>query len=290
MIQQRVTFLGLGVMGFPMAGHLTHQHHVTVWNRTPQKTTLWCSQYQGTRADSVLEAVRHADVVCMCLGRDEDVLDVALNDYGAIAAMPTGSVLIDHTTTSKKCALTLADACKKKGTHFLDAPVSGGQIGAKNGALAIMVGGDNEVYTQVLTLLECYGKRIVRMGENGAGQVAKMVNQICIAHLLQGLSEGMQLAEKAHLDIDTLLSVIGSGAAQSWQMENRAATMTQRLFDFGFAIDWMIKDLSYAIEQAQALGLSLDDTLGHVYRTYQTLAQKGHGREDTSALIRQFDG
>ena len=284
----KVAFLGLGVMGYPMAGHIAAAgHQVTVFNRTAAKAEKWVAEHGGAHAATPGEAVIDADFVFSCVGDDPDVLEVAIGEHGAIPAMKAGAVYIDNSTVSADVAEKLYEAGQAKSVGVLDAPVSGGQAGAENGKLTVMVGGDQEVFDQALPIMQCYGARVVRMGDAGKGQQAKMVNQICIAGLVQGLSEGLNFAIAAGLDTDALLEAISGGAAQSWQMVNRGHTMVRNEFDFGFAVDWMCKDLRICIEEAKRKGAPLPVT-EIVAGYYAELSQMGHGRNDTSSLIRRL--
>lgn len=282
----KVSFIGLGVMGYPMAGHVKQAgFDVTVYNRNTEKAKQWVEQYGGEYRDTVAECVAEADVVLTCVGNDNDVRSVTTSETGAIAAMKQGAILVDHTTTSALLAEELEQACSAAGVRFMDAPVSGGQSGAENGILTIMCGGKEDDFAQLDTLFNAYGKSAVLMGTTGQGQRAKMVNQICVAGALTGLSEGLILAEKAGLDVPTLINCLKNGAAGSWQMENRAETMAQDQFDFGFAIDWMIKDLGFCIEEAKSQGISLPFT-EKANKKYQQLSEQGFGRMDTSVIIK----
>ncbi|ENM5825082.1 NAD(P)-dependent oxidoreductase [Vibrio metoecus] len=282
----KVSFIGLGVMGYPMAGHLQKAgFEVTVFNRTQAKAAAWAKQFGGQYAETVAECVKDADVVLTCVGNDDDVRNMTTAATGAIPAMKPGAVLIDHTTTSALLAEELSAAAQQAGLRFMDAPVSGGQAGAENGVLTIMCGGDEALFTEMQPIFAAYGRSSVLMGKAGQGQRAKMVNQICIAGVLNGLSEGLMLAEQAGLDIPNLVSCLKNGAAGSWQMENRALTMSQEKFDFGFAIDWMIKDLGFCLDEAAHLGLKLPMTESTI-AAYQRLSQQGLGRMDTSVLIK----
>ena len=283
-----VAFLGLGVMGYPMAGHIAAKGHaVTVYNRTAAKADAWVAEHGGVAAATPADAVADADFVFSCVGDDPDVLAVALGDGGAIAAMKPGAVYIDNSTVSADVARQLYDAGKAVNVGVLDAPVSGGQAGAENAKLTVMVGGDQAVFDSALPIMECYGARVVRMGDAGKGQQAKMVNQICIAGLVQGLSEALNFAIAADLDTDALLEAISGGAAQSWQMVNRGHTMVDNEFDFGFAVDWMRKDLRICVEEAARNGAPLPVTQ-IVAGYYDELSEMGHGRNDTSSLIRRL--
>lgn len=288
-MSEQVAFLGLGVMGFPMAGHLASAgHRVTVYNRTRSVAQRWAETHTGQVADTPAEAVATADVVMVCVGNDDDVRSVVLGDDGALSGMRAGSTLVDHTTASATLAEELASACAEQGVAFLDAPVSGGEAGAVNGALAIMLGGAPDHFTRVEPVLNVYAKAAQLIGPVGHGQKAKMVNQICIAGLLQGLSEALQFADTSGLDTDKVLAVISNGAAQSWQMENRAKTMIAREFDFGFAVDWMRKDLGIALEAAKQLGVELPVTQ-LVDQYYADVQANGGSRWDTSSLIARYE-
>ena len=284
----RVAFIGLGVMGYPMAGHLARAGHlVTVFNRTTSKARRWTEEHGGTAAASPAEASRDAEFVFSCVGRDEDVRAITSGTGGAFAGMGRGTILVDHTTTSAELARELDRTARQTGIAFLDAPVSGGQAGAENGKLAIMVGGRQADYGRALGLLECYGARVDLMGPAGAGQLTKMVNQICIAGLVQALSEGLNFAQRAGLDGEQVARLIGAGAAQSWQMDNRHATMLADEFEFGFAVDWMRKDLGYAMEEARRNGAELP-VAELVDRFYAEVQSMGGSRWDTSSLIRRL--
>ncbi|HXU56249.1 MAG TPA: NAD(P)-dependent oxidoreductase [Casimicrobiaceae bacterium] len=282
----KLAFLGLGVMGFPMAGHLARAGHtVVVYNRTPAKAAQWVEKYGGSSAPTPAAAARDASLVMMCVGNDDDVRAVALGSDGAVGAMKSGSVLVDHTTASAIVAREVHAAAKARGVGFLDAPVSGGQAGAENGKLTIMVGGEADVFAQAEGVLAHYARAVTLMGGPGSGQLTKMVNQICIAGLVQALSEGINFARKAGLDPERVLDVIGKGAAQSWQMDNRGKTMAADKFDFGFAVDWMRKDLSICTAEARANGAALPVT-ALVDQFYARIQAQGGGRWDTSSLIR----
>ena len=284
----KIAFLGLGVMGYPMAAHIAAAgHDVTVYNRTAAKAESWVARHGGTQAATPAAAAGAADVVLSCVGDDPDVLSVALGPDGAIPAMREGAVYIDNSTVSATVARQLAEAGAERGVGVLDAPVSGGQAGAENGKLTVMVGGAQDVFDSALAVMQCYGARVVRMGEAGTGQQAKMVNQICIAGLVQGLSEGLNFAQQAGLDTDALLEAISGGAAQSWQMVNRGHTMVKDEFDFGFALDWMRKDLRICLEEGARTGSPMPVTK-IVAGFYDELSAAGHGRNDTSALIRRL--
>ena len=282
----KLAFLGLGVMGFPMAGHLARAgHSVVVYNRTPAKAAQWVEKYGGSAAPTPAAAAADATLVMMCVGNDDDVRAVALGPKGAVAAMRAGSVLVDHTTASATVAREVHTAAKARGVSFLDAPVSGGQAGAENGKLTIMVGGEADVFARAEGMLAHYARAVTLMGGPGSGQLTKMVNQICIAGLVQALSEGINFARKAGLDPERVLDVIGKGAAQSWQMDNRGKTMAADKFDFGFAVDWMRKDLSICTAEARANGAALPVT-ALVDQFYARIQAQGGGRWDTSSLIR----
>ena len=285
-IKKNVAFIGLGTMGYPMAGHLSKSNlfNLKVFNRSPQKATAWSKDYEGEVSSSIKEAVMDADFVITCTGRDEDMMEIVFAEQGMITHLKKGSIFIDHTTTSYKLAKHLNESLAAKGVSFIDAPVSGGESGAVNGVLSVMAGGRKEVLDDSKELINTYSKNVTYMGESGKGQLAKMVNQICIAGLLQGLSEGLLFAEAENLDMNSLLSAISGGAAQSWQMVNRAETMHQREFDFGFAIKWMVKDLGYCIDQSSSNNSNLEFTK-EVYDRYVNLMDKGHTYSDTSALM-----
>ena len=284
--KRNVTFVGLGTMGYPMAGHLSRSglFNVSVFNRSSEKSSKWGSEYEGRVAETIEDAVKDADVVITCTGRDEDMMEIVFSDDGMMPHLKNGSIFIDHTTTSFKLAKHLNESLKLKNIAFIDAPVSGGEAGAINGVLSVMAGGDSHILDSCDSIIKTYSKSITLMGDSGSGQLAKMVNQICIAGLLQGLSEGLLFAESENLNMDKLLSAISGGAAQSWQMVNRGKTMHQREFDFGFAIKWMVKDLGYCIDQAEGNNTKLSFTQ-EVYDRYINLMDKGHTYSDTSALM-----
>ena len=285
---KRVAFIGLGAMGYPMAGHLaTSGHTVTVFNRTLERAQRWQDEFGGAVAATPAEASEGQDAVMLCVGNDDDVREVTCGSYGVLHTLPRGSLLIDHTTTSQELAVAIAEQAATSGVDFLDAPVSGGQIGAETGALTIMVGANEDAYLVAEPLMACYAKSIRLMGGVGSGQLTKMVNQICIAGLLQSLSEGLHFAERAGLDVAGAVEVITQGAAQSWQMNNRANTMIAGEFDFGFAVDWMRKDLGIAIEAAQAVGAPVPVT-ELVDRFYADVQDLGGRRWDTSSLIQRL--
>jgi 3-hydroxyisobutyrate dehydrogenase len=281
-----VAFLGLGVMGYPMAGHLARAgYRVTVYNRTPAKALRWCDEYDGASAPTPAAAVAGAKLVMMCVGNDDDLRAVVLGADGALAAMPAGSILVDHTTASAEVAREIHAAAAARSVGFLDAPVSGGQAGAENGKLTIMVGGDADVFAKAEPALARYARAVTLMGGPGSGQLTKMVNQICIAGLVQALAEGINFGEKAGLDVARVLDVISKGAAQSWQMENRGTTMLADKFEFGFAVDWMRKDLALCLAEARAKGAALPVT-ALVDQFYARVQAQGGARWDSSSLIR----
>ena len=280
-----VAFLGLGVMGFPMAGHLAAKgHDVTVYNRTAAKAESWTGRHGGKSAATPAAAASGADFVFSCVGNDDDLRAVILGPDGALAGMGEGAVLVDHTTTSAIVAREVEAAAKDAGVGFLDAPVSGGQAGAENGVLTIMVGGDDTAFARAEPVMGAYGRTIVHMGAAGNGQLTKMVNQICIAGIVQGLSEGLNFAVRAGLDAERAVEVISGGAAQSWQMENRAATMLAGKYDYGFAVDWMRKDLGIALEEGDRNGARLPLT-AVVDQFYKHVQARGGNRYDTSSLM-----
>ncbi|MGB2209711.1 MAG: NAD(P)-dependent oxidoreductase [Candidatus Puniceispirillaceae bacterium] len=282
----KVAFLGLGVMGYPMAGHLAAAgHEVTVFNRTAAKAESWVAQHGGASAATPAEAAREAEFIFACVGEDDDVRQMTTGENGAFSSMQKEAIFIDNTTASADVAREIYAAATAAGLHFIDAPVSGGQAGAENGKLTVMCGGDDAAYARAEPLMACYGARVTLMGASGAGQLTKMVNQICIAGLVQGLSEALNFGQKADLDMDKVLGVISGGAAQSWQMENRGTTMVRDEFDFGFAVDWMIKDLKICLAEAANNGAELPVT-ATVAQFYKALSNKGFGRNDTSSLIR----
>ena len=284
----KVAFLGLGVMGFPMAGHIAAAgHDVTVYNRTASKAENWVAKHGGAMAATPALAAAGADFVFACVGDDPDALAVALGDDGAFDVMRAGAVYIDNSTVSADVARQLDAAARERNFSSLDAPVSGGQAGAENGKLTVMVGGSDDAFATALPVIECYSARVVHMGAAGKGQQAKMANQICIAGLVQGLSEALNFATEAGLDTDKLLEAISGGAAQSWQMVNRGHTMVADEFDFGFAVDWMRKDLRICLDEAAQNGAPLPVTK-IVAGYYDELSENGYGRNDTSSLIRRL--
>jgi len=284
----KVAFLGLGVMGYPMAGHLVQAgHEVTVYNRTAAKAEKWVAEHGGAMGVTPREAAEGADFVMACVGNDDDLRSVCLGDDGAFAGMAENTIFVDHTTVSAKVTAELYDVAKGQGVAFVDAPVSGGQAGAENGQLVVMCGGDQVYYDKAEAVIEAYAKLCKRLGDSGAGQKTKMVNQICIAGLVQALSEGLNFAEKAGLDARDVVEVIGGGAAGSWQMVNRVGTMADDEFEHGFAVDWMRKDLGICLDTADEIGASLPVTavVDQFYKDVQTL---GGGRWDTSSLIKRL--
>ena len=284
----KVSFIGLGVMGYPMAGYLAKGgHDVTVYNRTGAKAEAWVKEYGGAHAATPAEAAKDCDFVMACVGNDDDLRAVTTGEGGAFGAMRKGAVFVDHTTASAKVARELHGAATAGGFGFVDAPVSGGQAGAENGALTVMCGGDEAPYASAEPLIDLYAKSCRRLGDSGAGQLCKMVNQICIAGLVQGLAEALEFANRSGLDGRAVVDVISKGAAQSWQMENRWQTMVQGEFDFGFAIDWMRKDLAIALGEAKAEGVSLP-IAALVDQFYAQVQAAGGSRQDTSALIRHL--
>lgn len=291
-----VAFLGLGVMGFPMAGHLARAgHNVTVYNRTPEKAEKWLETYADDAAGELYTAptpagaAADADIVFACVGADKDVAEVCVGPEGAFTAMKQGAIFVDHTTASADCARTMAVAAQKAGLSFIDAPVSGGEAGAVNGVLTVMCGGDKAAFVKAEPVMQAYAKSVKLLGAAGAGQLTKMVNQICIAGVVQGLAEALHFAMEAGLDAKAVVDVISKGAAQSWQMENRASTMIDGKFDFGFAVDWMRKDLGIVLDEANSMGVSLPLT-ALVDQFYCDVQKMGGNRNDTSSLIRRFRG
>ena len=282
---KKLAFIGLGAMGFPMAGHLASAgHQLTIYNRSADKAQKWQQQYQGTLASSIKQAVSEAEIVFTCVGGDPDLREVCLGAEGVLMNMLPGSLLVDHTTASALIARELEQHARQRQIGFLDAPVSGGQAGAEQGVLTIMLGGEQQQFERVAPVLECYARKYELMGGIGSGQLSKMVNQICITGAVQGLAEGLNFAQAAGLDTEKLLDVISKGAAQSWQMDNRASTMVAGEFDFGFAVDWMRKDLHIVLEQARELGLTLPVT-ALVDQFYAEIQAMGGQRWDTSSLI-----
>ena len=285
----KVAFIGLGVMGYPMAGHLALAgHHVTVYNRNPAKAKDWCAEFSGhASAPTPREAAQGADMVFCCVGNDDDLRSVMLGTDGALAGTQAGALLVDHTTASANVARELFAAAKAKGVHFVDAPVSGGEAGAINGMLTVMCGGEAAAFERAKPVAMAFSKAFTLMGESGAGQLTKMVNQVCIAGLVQGLSEGIAFGMKAGLNMEQVLEVIGKGAAQSWQMDNRGKTMVADKFDFGFAVDWMRKDLGLVMDEAKRNGARVPVT-ALVDQFYADVQAMGGGRFDTSSLIKRL--
>ncbi|MDX6748755.1 NAD(P)-dependent oxidoreductase [Geminicoccaceae bacterium 1502E] len=281
----KAAFIGLGVMGYPMAGHLVAKgHEVKVYNRTAAKAKSWCEQHGGSMAETPREAAQGAELVFVMVGDDPDLRAVAEGEDGFLAGLSKGAIVVDHTTASAGIARELAASCGEKEAAFIDAPVSGGQAGAENGVLTIMCGGEQAAFDKAEPVMRAYGRQITLMGEVGSGQLTKSVNQICIAGLVQALSEAVNFAQRAGLDTDKVLETISKGAAQSWQMENRWKTMAQNKFDFGFAVDWMRKDLRIAMDEARNNGAALPMTAA-VDQLYRLVQQKGGNRFDTSSLI-----
>ncbi len=286
---KNVSFIGLGVMGYPMAGHLKNNgYNVTVYNRTTVKAEKWVEKYKGSMAKTPGEASQNSEIVFMCVGRDEDIIEVMEGEGGILSNVAEGSIIVDHTTASAEIARNYYQKLKDKKLSFLDAPVSGGQAGAENGVLSIMIGGDEKDYNTVKPVLASYGKAIELIGPSGSGQIAKMINQICIAGLVQGLSEAMAFGKKSNVDMEKVLSVISKGAAQSWQMENRYRTMLDGKFDYGFAVDWMRKDLSICFNEASKNGAMLPITK-IVDKYYEEVQKNGGNRFDTSSLMTLLD-
>ena len=282
----KAAFLGLGVMGYPMAGHLAAAgHEVSVFNRTAEKAENWVAQHGGRHAATPAEAAKDAEFVFACVGDDADIKAVTVGPDGAFSSMAEDAVFVDNTTASADIARELYQAARSQNMHFIDAPVSGGQAGAENGKLTVMCGGDAAAFARAEPLMACYGAKVTHMGDAGAGQLTKMVNQICIAGLVQGLSEALAFGRNAGLDMDKVLGVVSGGAAQSWQMENRGTTMVRDEFDFGFAVDWMRKDLRICMAEAAQNGSELPVT-ALVSQFYASLSHQGFGRNDTSSLIR----
>ncbi len=289
---RKLAFIGLGVMGYPMAAHLALAgHEVTVYNRTTAKAQAWCAEYAATRAprhaDTPRMAAQGAEIVFCCVGNDDDLRSVTLGADGAFAGMEPGAIFVDHTTASAEVARELYGAARTLGLQFIDAPVSGGQAGAQNGLLTVMCGGDTAPFDAVQPVAMAFSRAFTRMGESGAGQLTKMVNQICIAGLVQGLSEAVAFGQRAGLDVNLVLDVIGKGAAQSWQLDNRGKTMVADKFDFGFAVDWMRKDLGLVLDEAKRNGARLPVT-ALVDQFYGDVQQMGGSRWDTSSLIKRL--
>lgn len=290
MTMRNISFLGLGVMGYPMAGHIATKTSLktTVYNRTMAKTENWMGQYKGRAAATPAEAAKDADIIFLCVGNDHDLEQVLTGVNGVLESAKPGAIIVDHTTVSAAISRRMYKTFKNKNVSFLDAPVSGGQMGAEKGALSVMVGGDRESFDVAAPIMrQAYGREVRLIGTPGAGQTAKMLNQICIAATVQGLSEALAFGQKAGLNMEEVLAVISKGAAQSWQMDNRGQTMLQDKFDFGFALDWMIKDLGIAIEEASHHGAKLPGT-ETILDYYKQLSAQGDGRLDTSALMKRL--
>ena len=285
---RRVAFLGLGVMGHPMAGHLARAGHaVTVYNRTSAKAHAWVAEYGHVEAATPAAAAVAADIVFACVGNDDDLRSIVLGEHGAFSGMKTGAVFVDHTTASAEVARELSGAARQRGLHFIDAPVSGGNLGAISGTLTVMCGGDAAAFDAMRPVAMAFSKAVTRLGASGAGQLAKMVNQVAIAGLVQGLAEAIAFGERAGLDMKAVLGVIGQGAAQSWQMDHRGPTMVADRFDFGFAVDWMRKDLGLVLDEARRNGARLPVT-ALVDQFYADLQAQGGNRLDTSSLVRRL--
>ncbi len=286
---KKITFIGLGVMGFPMAGHLSKKgYKVTVYNRSEEKSKMWIENHIGTYSTSIKEAVLDSDIVFSCVGNDTDLRDITLGTDNAFSSMKTGSVFIDHTTTSSDIAIELSEKAKKLNIHFLDAPVSGGEVGAIKGELTVMIGGENSIFEKIKPIIAAYAKNITLIGGPGKGQIAKMVNQICIAGLIQALSEAISFSEKSGLDTKKVLDAISQGAAGSWQLSNRGMTMVDRKFDFGFAVKLMRKDLGICLDHAGNNNISLPIT-SIVNQFYAEIQRNGGSKFDTSSLLTRFD-
>ncbi|MEH6710143.1 MAG: NAD(P)-dependent oxidoreductase [Paraglaciecola polaris] len=280
-----VAFIGLGVMGFPMAGHLANAgHNVTVYNRTQSKAQSWMTSYQGEMAQTPGSAVKNADIIFICVGNDDDLRSVILGERGILACAKNGAIIVDHTTASANVARELAELCQAKEIDFLDAPISGGQAGAEKGQLTVMLGGQQASYVRVQPIIDAYAKFSQLLGPVGSGQLAKMMNQICIAGVVQGLAEALHFGQNAGLDCSAVIDVISQGAAQSWQMENRSSTMLKGQYDFGFAVDWMRKDLGIALDEARKNGSTLALT-ALVDQFYADVQRQGGNRFDTSSLL-----
>ncbi len=289
MIAKKVTFVGLGVMGYPMAGHLKNNNfEVTVFNRTREKSDGWVKKYQGLAETTPGKASQNSEIVFICVGRDDDLREVMEGHDGIINSVKENTIIVDHTTTSANIAKEYSNICKSRKLHFLDAPISGGQAGAENGQLSIMIGGEESPFEEVKPVLASYGKAIELIGPSGSGQLTKMINQICIAGLVQGLSEALAFGKKSNLDMEKVLKVISKGAAQSWQMENRYKTMLDGKFNFGFAVDWMRKDLSICFDESKKNGSKLPIT-EIIDKYYAEIQSTGGNRFDTSSLMTLVD-
>lgn len=288
-MSKNIAFIGLGVMGYPMAGHLSNAgHQVTVYNRTQSKAQQWMSEYEGQSAATPGAAVKNAAIIFICVGNDDDLRSVMCGDEGILATAAKSSIIVDHTTASADVARQMHDLCSQSGLLFLDAPVSGGQAGAQNGQLTVMLGGDESAFTQIQPIIAAYAKFSRLLGPVGSGQLAKMMNQICIAGVVQGLAEALHFGQNAGLDCAAVIEVIGQGAAQSWQMENRSSTMLQANYEFGFAVDWMRKDLNIALDEARKNGSTLPLT-ALVDQFYGDVQRLGGARWDTSSLLARLD-
>jgi 3-hydroxyisobutyrate dehydrogenase len=284
----KITFLGLGVMGYPMAGYLQKAGHtVCVYNRTTSKAQKWVDEFGGSYSETPALAAKDAEIVLLCVGNDNDVREVIVGEHGVLSVLKKGSIIVDHTTTSDRLAKEMYRVVKEKGCDFIDAPVSGGQAGADNAQLAIMAGGDKGVFDKVAPILDVYAKSLLYMGAAGTGQATKMTNQLLIAGVLQGISEGFALAKSAGLDLDTVAQAISAGSAGSWQLSNRAENINNDKFDYGFAVDWMRKDLSFCLQAAKDYGIALPNA-EWVDQCYAKLQAEGHQRSDTSVLVKQY--
>ncbi|EGG93523.1 2-hydroxy-3-oxopropionate reductase [gamma proteobacterium IMCC1989] len=284
----KITFLGLGVMGYPMAGHLhTAGHDVCVYNRTTAKAQKWVDEFGGNYGETPALAAKNSDLVLLCVGNDDDVREMIVGEQGVLSVLTEGAIIVDHTTTSDRLAKDMYRVVQEKGCHFIDAPVSGGQAGAENAQLAIMAGGDKTIFDKVSPILDVYAKSLLYMGAAGAGQATKMTNQLLIAGVLQGISEGFALAKSAGLDLDQVARAISAGSAGSWQLTNRAENINKDKFDYGFAVDWMRKDLGFCLQAAKAYGIELPNAQW-VDNCYALLQTQGHQRSDTSVLVKQY--
>jgi len=286
---KQIAFIGLGVMGFPMAGHLaTAGYQMTVFNRTRSKAEHWVEQFGGKIANTPQQAAENADIIFACVGNDQDLKQITIGKNGAFHGMKKNAIFVDHTTASAQIERELFDIAKQRAFHVLDAPISGGQIGAEKGILTIMVGGEERVFQQAEPIMQCYAKKIKHLGDIGNGQLTKMVNQICVVGLLQGLAEGLHFAKTANLDLNAVIETISKGAAQSWQMDNRAQTMIEGQFDFGFAVDWVRKDLGIVLNEARGNGAKLPIT-ALIDQFYADIQAMGGNRWDTSSLILRLE-
>jgi len=286
---KQIAFIGLGVMGFPMAGHLaTAGYQMTVFNRTRSKAEHWVEQFGGKIANTPQQAAENADIIFACVGNDQDLKQITIGENGAFHGMKKNAIFVDHTTASAQIERELFDIAKQRAFHVLDAPISGGQIGAEKGILTIMVGGEETIFQQAEPIMQCYAKKIKHLGDIGNGQLTKMVNQICVVGLLQGLAEGLHFAKTANLDLNAVIETISKGAAQSWQMDNRAQTMIEGQFDFGFAVDWVRKDLGIVLNEARGNGAKLPIT-ALIDQFYADIQAMGGNRWDTSSLILRLE-